>query len=294
MPTRGTDYAELNRRLALEPDGRPAREVGVWTRDKLALLAYYLPQFAKLCTDKAGGWYYLDGFAGNGANDARGFPLAKGSALLGVSQVPPPSKAILIERDPGDAAILRERVRPLAGTVHVLEGDANQLIPLELDYFDLAYLPGFCMLDPEGLELDWATVAACAEHRRRGSPYELLIYFSTPGAARAGGVRAVPYADANRRRLQRLFGNQSWEGTTEQQAHGVLQPGEAGRQYLALYKEQLTSLGYTTVIDRPSMREDGNLVYHMVFASANQAGERIMRSAFERAYGGQMPLQMWR
>lgn len=292
MPPRGTDYVELNRRLAFEDDRRPARDVGVWTRDKLALLAYYLPEFAKLCTEKAGGWYYLDGFAGNGANNAPGFPLAKGTALLGTTQSPPPTRAVLTEQNPTDVAILRERIEPLSTSFRVLEGDANVLIPTELRFFDLPYLPGFCVLDPEGLELDWATIEACAQHRKRGTPYELLIYFSTPGAARAGGVRAEGFAEANRSRLQRLFGNASWEATAWEQARGTLVPGEAGRRYLALYKEQLRGLGYSAVLDRPSMREDGNLVYHMVFASANDAGEKIMRYAFERAYGGQMPFQL--
>ena len=38
--------------------------------NKLALISYYLQPFAKLCARKAGGWYFLDGFAGSGANDA--------------------------------------------------------------------------------------------------------------------------------------------------------------------------------------------------------------------------------
>ncbi len=292
MPPKGTDYAESNRRLALEPDGRGARPAGAWTRDKLALLAYYLPEFAKLCTDKAGGWYYFDGFAGNGANDASGFPLAKGSALIGTTQSPPPTKAILVEKNPSDAQILGERISATSVTAEVLAGDCNQLVAAGLlDKFDKRYLPGFCMLDPEGLELDWVTVESCAEHRRRGTPYELLIYFSTPGAARASGVRAEQYVEANRGRLARLFGNRNWEAIAERQAAGGFASGEAGRAYLELYQAQLTTLGYKAVLSRPAVRDDGNLVYHMVFVSANTAGESIMRYAFNRAYGGQIPLQ---
>lgn len=290
-PRRGTDYEELNRRLEFIDDGRRAREVGEWTRHKLALLAYYLPEFAKICTEKARGWYYLDGFAGNGANSTPGFPLAKGSALIGVTQELPPARALLIEQRAQDARILAERVEPLSPSFRVLEGDANEEIPANLAYFDQPFLPGFCMLDPEGLELDWATVEACAGHRTR-TPYELLIYFSTPGAVRAGAVRAEGYAEANQKRLQRLFGNSTWEAIADEQSRGRLPPGEAGRQYLALYKTQLEGLGFTAVLDRPSMRQDGNLVYHMLFASANKAGENIMRYAFRRAYGGQMPLQL--
>lgn len=293
MPPRGTDYAELNRRLALEPDGKATRPAGAWTRDKLALLAYYLPEFAKLCAEKAGGWYYFDGFAGNGANDAPGFPLAKGSALIGVTQSPPPTKVILVEKNAADARVLSERLTGLSLESEVLTGDCNELVAAGLlDKFDRLYLPGFCMLDPEGLELDWATVESCAQHRRRGTPYELLIYFSTPGAARASGVRAEQYVEANRGRLAKLFGNRNWEPIAERQAAGRFAAGEAGRTYLDLYQTQLRTLGYEAVLSRPAVRDDGNLVYHMVFVSANAAGESIMRYAFNRAFGGQIPFQL--
>lgn len=291
MATRGTDYVELTRRLAWADDGRPGRQVGGWTRDKLALLAYYLPEFARLCTDKLGGWYYLDGFAANGVNSTPGFPLAKGTALIGLSQSPPPTKALLIERNHDDAGLLRERCAQFAAEARVLEGDANVLIPAELGYFDQPFLPGFCTLDPEGLELDWETIRTCAEHRRRGSPYELLVYFSTPGTARTGGVRAAGYVERAEARLRRLFGNDSWREVASLQDREALAPGDAGRGYLALYEAQLRKLGYTTVLSRPSMRQDGGLVYHMVFASANDAGANIMDSAFRRAYASQIPLQ---
>lgn len=291
MARRGTDYTGLNRQLAWADDGRPVRSVGGWTRDKLALLAYYLPAFAKLCTDKVGGWYYLDGFAANGVNRTQEFPLAKGTALIGLSQSPPPTKALLIERNHDDVETLRARSIPFLTETLVLEGDANELIPKQLAFFDLPHLPGFCVLDPEGLELDWTTIQACAEHRRGRTPYELLIYFSTPGAARTGAVQAAGYVEKTEARLQRLFGNESWREVAQQQGRRVLAPGEASNLYLSMYESQLRNLGYTTVLSRPSLRQDGVLVYHMVFASANEAGASIMASAFKRAYGSQVPLQ---
>jgi three-Cys-motif partner protein len=293
LPKRGTNYDDLNERLAFSDDGLPVRDTGAWSRHKLALIAYYLPKFAELCTEKAHGWYFVDGFAGNGANRSPGFELAKGSALLGVGQEPAAARSILIELKSADAATLRERCRPFGDRVEVLEGDCNHLLPAALVTLPNRHLPAFCVLDPEGLELDWTTVEACAQRRITESyPYELLIYFSTPGAARSGGVRAAGYLEANRRRLTRTFGNESWEQIADQQAMGRLAPGEAGRAYLALYESQLRELGYTTVLDRPAVREDGNLVYHLVFASGNDAGKNIMSDALKRAHSGQMPLQL--
>ena len=68
--------------------------------------------------------------------------------------------------------------------------------------------------------------------------------------------------------------------------------GEAGKRYLALYEEQLRGLGYTTVLDRPAIGDDGNLVYHLVFASANDAGRNIMTYALRKAFAVQPPLQL--
>ncbi|MCC7366172.1 MAG: three-Cys-motif partner protein TcmP [Dehalococcoidia bacterium] len=288
---RGTNYDDLNERLAFDDDGQRTRPGGAWSRDKLALLAYYLPAFSRLCTDKAGGWYFLDGFAGNGVNSSPGFPLAKGTALLGAVQEPVAQHAVLVEKDERDAAVLALRTSALGPRVEVLCGDTNQIVGQVLTRFENRRLPGICVLDPEGLELDWATVEACASQRQGKYPYELLIYFSTPGAARSAGVRAPGLAEVNASRLTRLFGGDSWRDISALQSKGMLPAGDAGRMYLSLYEEQLVGLGYSTVFKRAAVREDGPLVYHMIFATGNDAGRNIMESAFRRAYGGQMPLQ---
>lgn len=289
---KGTDYKKLLERIAFEADGRPCKPVGSWTRNKLALIAYYLPAFARLCQDRAGGWYFVDGFAGNGANRTDGFPLAKGSALLGVTTEPSAKLSLLCEISGPDSRILRERCEPYAERVQVIQRDANEVLPIELRRLENRHLPGFCILDPHGLELDWSTVKACAEHRLGRYPYELLIYFSTPGSARSAGVTAEGYADININRLNRTFGNAGWKVTAELQQSGRLPVGEAGKRYLALYEEQLRDLGYTTVLKRPAIRYDGNLVYHLVFASANDAGRNIMTDAVKNAFAVQPPLQI--
>ncbi len=292
MATRGTDYDELNRRLKFEDDGLPTRPVGAWTRDKLALIAYYLPAFAKLCSEKANGWYYIDGFAGNGANRVEDMGLAKGSALIGLTTEPRCTKSILIELNSADAAALTNRQRMLSLDGTVLVGDCNLLLPAALRNLPDRRLPAFCVLDPEGLELEWQTVLACRENRILSYPYELLIYFSTPGAARSAAVQADKLLAANESRLTKLFGGGRWKPIATAIRSGELQPGEGGQRMLDQYCAQLGEIGYTTVLRRPAVREQGNLVYHMVFASANGAGKSIMTSAFSRAYGAQLPLQL--
>jgi three-Cys-motif partner protein len=290
MPERGTNYEALLARIQMEPDGLPARRAGPWSRDKLALLAYYLPAFSRACI-QAGGWYYIDGFAGNGANEVEDFARSKGTAMLGAGTVPSPTRAILVERNPADAAILRKRLADSPFAVSVHEGDCNKVLPALLRSLPDRRRPGLCVLDPEGLELDWATIASCREHRRGPWPFELLIYFSTPGAARTAAVTHERLTAANQERLDRLYGNQDWRAIAEDQRESRLPPGEAGRRYLNLYLTQLENLGYETRA-RPAIGTRGGLMYHIVFASANPTGLRIMDDGLAVAYGANRPLRL--
>jgi three-Cys-motif partner protein len=292
LPPRRTDYEALLGRLRFEADGLPVRASGPWSRDKLALLGYYLQPFAKLCTRLAGGWYFVDGFAGNGVNRVPDFDLAKGTALLGLTTVPRPTGAILIELDAVDAEALDLRATRLGFPGVVTQGDCNQALPSRLRMLPDHRLPGVCVLDPEGLELDWSTIEACRMHRHGKWPFELLFYFSTPGAARTAGVEDERLIAANERRLTRLFGNESWKAIADEQRRGSLPPGEAGARYLDLYKAKLEGLGYRTLW-RPALRVSGGLAYHLIFASANDRGLKIMEYAMARAFGSNRPLALF-
>lgn len=286
MPQRrGTDYERLRESIRMEPDDLPMREVNNWTPDKLALLSYYLQPFARLCSEKAGGWYFLDGFAGNGANDAGEGNTYKGSALIGVTMEPDATRCVLIERRAGDAEALRTRCETLGSDAVVLQGDCNEEITTALGEFEDRRLPAFCLFDPEGLELDWEVIELCAGHRTRGTPYELLIYFSTPGVVRTASVTDERMIAGDERALRRVFGNDAWMPIAERQRAGQMDGTAAWREYLGLYEQQLRDLGYRHVMSRPSFMGDRRLAYHLVFASSSDAGQNIMEDGFKRAYG---------
>ena len=284
-PRRGTDYERLRESIRMEPDGLPMREVNNWTPDKLALLAYYLGPFAKLCHEKAGGWYFLDGFAGNGANDAREGNTFKGSALIGATITPGARRSVLIEKNSGDADVLRTRCERLGSRAVVLEGDCNELVGGALDEFEDRGLPAFCLFDPYGLELDWEVIELCAGRRTRGTPYELLVYFSTPGVMRTASVTDERMIEGDERAMRRVFGNDRWRPIAERHRSGEIDGRQAWREYLSLYEQQLRELGYRYVMSRPSFMGDRRLAYHLVFASSSEAGQSIMEDGFKRAYG---------
>ena len=292
MPSRrGTDYARLLKGIRMDDDGLPMRPVREWTPSKLALLSYYLRPFAKLCSEKAGGWYFLDGFAGNGANREQGLGMFKGSALIGAAQEPLATEVVLIERGRQNARTLRKRCEQVRPDATIIKGNCNERIGDALEHFDNRRLPAFCMLDPEGLELGWDVIEACATYRQRGTPYELLIYFSTPGVMRTAAVTDQRMIKGDERALRRVFGNDDWRAIAERQRAGVLDGRQAGREYLSLYERQLRKLGYRYVMPRPAIAHDHQLIYHLIFASSNDTAHNIMRDAQQRAYMGQLPLR---
>ena len=290
---RGTDYEALLERIRMDDDELPMRSVREWTPNKLALISYYLQPFAKLCAEGAGGWHFLDGFAGSGANDAGQLGRFKGSALIGATEKPEASRVVLIERSRGSLQALRERCERERPDAVVIGGDCNEVIEEALSRFDNRELPAFCVLDPEGMELAWETVEACATARERSTPYELLIYFSTPGVYRSGAVTAPGHVEGDEAALRRVFGNDDWRPIAERQRAGTLTGKDAGGEYLALYKAQLKRLGYKYVLSRPSLNTSrSNLIYHMVFATSNEAGRNIMQDALKSAYASQLPLRL--
>ncbi len=292
MAKRGTDYGALAQRVRFGmADGMATRPVRRWTVDKLAILAYYLPSFAAICSKQAGGWYFFDGFAGSGVNAIQGEEWYKGSALIGLSVSPAATGAILIEQDRPQADALATRASGYATPAHIEHGNANTTTTALLrEHFGNRHLPGFCVLDPEGLELAWDTVRAVANHRlSEYSPYELMIYFSTPGVARVGGrSNNLAYAA----RLSSLFGtkNGDWMAIAEDYEAGRLEPGRAGSLYRALYRRQVEALGYSYVIDRPVESERGHLVYHLIMATNNEVGAEILSRASEVAFLNNLPL----
>jgi hypothetical protein len=100
---------------------------------------------------------------------------------------------------------------------------------------------------------------------------------------------AVPISNDFAGRWDFVYGNHDWYEIYRLRLSDRLSPTDARQQYLELYKGQLKRLGYRHVITKPviaprlagSPRQE---MYHLVFASDNDAGEAIMNDLFERGY----------
>lgn len=261
---------------------RPVREAFHWTRDKLGILSAYFPAYGRACKT-AGQFFFVDAMAGSGLCHIRDTDeFLRGSTLLALNSVPAFARSLSLEVDPRNAAALRARTALFGSRVVVLESDCNAVLgQAMLDHIPRRS-PTFVLLDPEGAELDWGTVRAAASHRLGARKAELLILFATEGINRMLPVE-TEIEDHNERRLDQMFPPAAdWRAVWQQRRAGLITPGEAREQYVATYRAGLLDLKYRTVIHRRIARTNGALVYHLLFATDDAAGERIMNHVFQR------------
>lgn len=271
---------------------RPVREAFHWTRDKLGILSAYLPAYGRACKT-AGQFFFVDAMAGSGLchiKDTDEF--LRGSTLLALNSLPPFSVCLSLEKDARNAAALRSRTERFGPQAVVLEADCN----LELGEAMRSHIPRrsptFVLLDPEGTELDWTTVQAAAAHRLGRRKAELLILFATEGMNRMLPVETEIEVH-NERRLDIMFPpGADWRRIWQQRRSGLTSPAEAREQYVAEYRAGLLRLRYRTVIHRRIARTTGALVYHLLFATDDDAGERIMNYVFERMQSNRPQLSL--
>ena len=258
-------------------DGYPARDAPSWTEEKLMILEAYLNAFAKAC-QKAGGWYGLDLFAGTGLNwsTTRDAPI-NGSALIALDAEPPKATKVMVaEKHPGAFAALTHRTERHGDRAVRFNDDANRIVGDMLALIPRR-APAFAFHDPEGSELEWPTVEAIAEHKRGHSPnkVEQLILFPTD----MGFVRLAP---DHPELVTRIYGHDRWKEIYERRSADKITAEQARSEYVRLYAEGFTKLEYRTVLDRQITKANGAPMYFLIFATDNDAGEKIMDWVFDR------------
>jgi three-Cys-motif partner protein len=258
-------------------DGYPARDAASWTEEKLMILESYLNAFAKAC-QRAGGWYSLDLFAGTALNwsTIRDAPI-NGSALVALeATAPPATKVIVAEKDGNAFEALKHRTGRYGDRAVCVNDDANRAVSDLLNHVPKR-APAFAFLDPEGSELEWDTVAVIAEHKRHLSPnkIEQLILFPTD----MGFVRLAP---DHPELVTRIYGHDRWKRIYDRRVADEITAEQARSEYVRLYGQGLSELGYATVLDRQIKKANGSPMYFLIFATDNTAGKKIMDWVFDQ------------
>jgi len=263
------------------------RAWGYWTRGKLDILRRYLNAFTT-ASKSVPERIYLDLFAGEAANTERftGEPI-EGSAQIALTTDNPPFTRLRFFEMPPRAARLRAQIEAgyLGRDAVVLEGDCNENIGAALrDLSSWNWAPTFAFIDPNGPHFQWATIETLAAFKKPGlSKTELWMLFPAGLFSRnlpvSGDVR-----DRDAALLSSMFGTDEWREIYQGRLDGVLSPGEAREEYVNLMRWRLESaLRYRFTAQLEVVNEQGVPLYHMIFATDNDAGTRIMSDLYRRA-----------
>lgn len=258
-----------------------------WAREKLDLVRYYLGGdghrgggFMK-ATQKAGGSYYLDLFAGPGQCEMPDGEIIDGSPLIAAKARPAFTRQFWVDDRSANAQSLRAHREDYPDrAITILDGDANTAVEQILRELPRTY-PTFAFLDPEGSELSWTTVARLASHKTNGRKVELFIHFATD----TGILRFFPHDPskaANDRLLDRMMPSPLRLRALYAQ-RATLSTADFRRALVHDYMRGLSELGYRHVLEpRLIRRPDRKPLYFLVFATDDDAGRTIMQDALDR------------
>lgn len=268
------------------------REVSSWTINKLDMLEEYLKAYVN-ATKRARvyGIYYLDLFAGCGKNrDKTTRKVKNGSPLIALELQPGFGRYFFIEGDRENYDSLDEYIKEYPQDtqerVRTYHGDCN----LEIDRVlrDIPERnPTFAFLDPESIELHWATLEKLASHKKPSyNKIELFILFPyNMSLVRMLTEDPDVFEDRGYQNLlKRVMPPISdWQSLYKSKLSGKIDKYELRRCFTAEYKMGLERLGYKHVLlPRLFFGKGRRALYFMFFATDNDVGASIMLSRFQK------------
>jgi three-Cys-motif partner protein len=263
-----------------------ARKWSYWTRNKLQILADYLPAFNAASQKKAEQRIYLDLMAGQPDNIERHTDIEfDGSPTVALKADPgftvlrfgelgaraDKLSAALAERFPGD------------NRYKVVKGDCNETIDEVLRELEpLRWAPTFAFLDQQAAEIYWSTIEKLARFRKnqKGLKTELWILMSPTMIA-----REARRSEEFRQRVSNLYGGDSWLRILHALDARKIKAEEYRQEMVNLMRFHLeTTLGYQYTHRIPmTMSTNKMTIFDMVFATDHDAGDKIMRHLYNKA-----------
>ncbi len=260
---------------------------GFWTRGKLDLLRRYLDAFTTASKSQSE-ILYLDLFGGQPRNRER---LTNedldGSARIALTTTEASfSRLRFFELEPF-ASQLRTVLEAEFGSrdFEVVPGDCNSTIRSVLASLEsVNWAPTFVFVDPNGPDIHWSTLESISKFRKpKLTKPEIWLLLAAGMFIRTlptdGAVR-VEDAD----KLDRMYGTGQWRAIYQARVAGGLEPAIAREEYVNLMRWRLQHvLGYKRTHPLEIFNERGHSIYHMIFASDHDAGDRIMTDLYNAA-----------
>lgn len=274
-------------------DGLRMRPSGPWARRKLDYVARYIDIFTTSMHQKSAPRTFIDLEAGPGKNRVRGSgQVLLGSPLLALNSRYPFTNHYFVDQDPANTEALGTRcsVSPRAASVTIATADCNKVVESIVQRIRASspWSLNLAFLDPEGLELQWATVAQLVS-----LPVMDLIINYPEGAIKRNMIQAA--ASAEDTSIDAFFGDRRWRTVV---TNCVGKP-RCQRQLMDLYKQNLRDRGYKSVVGdneiqaEPLMRNTKQApLYRLLFASKHTLGQEFWRKIVQRDADGQLALPL--
>ncbi len=288
--------------LQPQGDGLPIRTYGSWVVEKLDYLKRYIDIFSTSMHDKP--WrarHYIDLFAGLGkCYVSETGTTHLGSPLLALTTRYPFTGYFFVDLNASNITALRQRCHasPVHDRIQYFVGDSNLVVKDIVEHIlaiDRAYIPNqwsslnLAFLDPDGLQLQWETVATLAKLPRM----DLIIHY--PQMALTRNMSKDCRAE-KQTKIDLFFGGTEWRKIYEEyqrkEEHFI------HRQLMNHYKEKLLDMGYEEVFrddevgDEPLIRNAKRSapLYRLLFASKHLLGHSFWRKVIRRDVHGQARL----
>ncbi|MBI2825277.1 MAG: three-Cys-motif partner protein TcmP [Planctomycetia bacterium] len=272
--------------LVATDDGRPVREVGIWTEKKL----WFWNRYVDIVTSAMVGhpmWRtglaYVDLFAGPGVcvirENGRRIP---GSVLIAAHAPKPFRRIVACELNPDLANACEARIAntSAAGRCRIVTGDCNARIHDILSAIPESVLT-LAFIDPPGLDAHFETIRTLAAKGR----VDLLVLFADAVDALRNVGQYTTQQDSN---LDLVLGVDSNWRTRRKELNDCT--ANRFRILLAdIYRGQLRQLGYSQFGEKIMSTRHGPL-YRLVFASKHERGLEFWDKVTKKDKGGQKDL----
>ena len=275
----------------LSSDGLLARPARIWTREKLTYLTKYATAFMVAMAKKRGPgkWdrlVYLDFLCGPGRDtDTDTGEEFLGSPLIAVSIEPHFDHLYLSDKDAKNVKALESRISPSdRARVTLRQGDCNIIVDDALKSFSNRTL-GLVFIDPEGFEVDFATLAKLAKRR-----IDLLYLFPSGIGVKRNLKNFLRLANSP---MDRFWGGKDWRDPPEaKRAAGTSQeedPAKIVKSLVSAFRQKLRDTEFTQQDEAaPLFTNTKNAqMYHLLYLSHDPTGLKIWRGIKKNPPGGQ-------
>ena len=277
--------------LQPQHDGLLMRESGPWVAEKLDYVKRYINVFETSMRRKWSRRHYIELFAGPGKCVCRRTGMVYlGSPLLALTTKYPFTDYLFVDCDSDSIAALQQRCRAssVLADVQFEVGDANRVAWKIVERIQGVPSLNLAFLDPDGLELQWDTVATLAQIER----LDLIIHYSQMGLSR---VMPNVFVSETLTDVDLFFGDTEWRTIYEKyQRH---EEQFLHRQLMDHYKSKLRGLGYEETFRddevgaEPVIRNEKNApLYRLLFASKHPLGLEFWQKVIGRNVYGQRRL----